>query len=254
MLDYLLAGMVGLTVGSFLNVVITRLPEGEAFGLGRSRCPQCRRRLLWYDTIPLLSYLWLQGRCRWCDAAVPSRYPLVELAGALLAIALWIKFPVNLLLLAYVPFSMALLALSTIDLEHGLIPDAITLPVMALGLLLSLFLPGLSFSGALTGALTGAVLFQGIAWVYQKWSNRPGMGGGDVKLLAMIGAFLGLESLPWVVLFGATLGTLAGVALVLVKGQGSQGEWRYTPIPFGPFLAAGALIYLFGGESLLRSL
>jgi leader peptidase (prepilin peptidase) / N-methyltransferase len=254
MLEYLLAGVVGLAVGSFLNVINTRLPRGEAVGLGRSRCPQCRRRLLWYDTIPLLSYLWLQRRCRWCGAAIPGRYPLVELAGALLAIGLWLKFPFSLLLLAYVPFSMALLALSTIDLEHGLLPDAITLPGIALALLLSLFLPGLSFSGALAGALTGAVLFQGIAWVYQKWSNRPGLGGGDVKLLAMIGAFLGLESLPWVVLCSATLGTLAGVALVLANGQVGEGNWRYTPIPFGPFLAAGALIYLFGGESLRRLL
>ncbi len=245
MLDYLLAGMVGLSVGSFLNVVITRLPQREQVALGRSCCPHCRHSLLWFDIIPLFSYIRLQGRCRWCGAAIPYRYPLVELAGALLALALWFTFPFSPLLLAYGPFTMALLALSVIDLEQGLLPDAITLPGIGLGLLLSLFLPGLGFLRAAAGALGGAVLFQGIAWGYKKWSGRPGMGGGDVKLMAMIGAFLGLEALPWVIFFSASLGTLAGILVVLAKGHWQEGRWRCVPIPYGPFLAVGALIYLF---------
>jgi leader peptidase (prepilin peptidase) / N-methyltransferase len=254
MLDYLLAGMVGLTVGSFLNVVITRLPQGEAFGLGRSRCPQCHRKLPWHDIIPLVSYLWLRGQCRYCGTPIPRRYLLVELASALLALALWLTFPGSLLLLAYGPFVMALLALSVIDLEQGLLPDAITLPGIALGLLLSLFLPGLDFLETLSGALIGAVFFQGIAWAYKKWSGRAGMGGGDVKLLALIGAFLGLESLPWVIFTSATLGTLTGLAWVLAKAQWQSGEWRTIPLPYGPFLAVGALIYLFGKEPFHRLL
>lgn len=252
MLDYLVAGMVGLAAGSFLNVVITRLPQGEVFGWGRSRCPQCRRKLPWYDTIPLMSYIFLHGRCRWCGAAISRRYPVVELAGALLALALWFSFPFSPLLYAYAPFGMALIALSAIDLEQGLLPDAITLPGIALGLLLSLALPDLSFASALAGALAGAILFFGVAWAYANRSGRPGMGGGDVKLLAMIGAFLGLESLPWVIFSSAALGSMAGMIMVLVKGQRQEGGWRTLPIPYGPFLAAGALIYLFGYEYLQK--
>jgi leader peptidase (prepilin peptidase) / N-methyltransferase len=254
MLDYLVAGMVGLAVGSFLNVVITRLPQGEAFGWGRSRCPQCRFQLPWYDTIPLFSYIFLHGRCRWCGAAISRRYPGVELAGALLALALWFTFPFSPLLFAYTPFGMALIALSAIDLEQGLLPDAITLPGIGLGLLLSLIIPDLSFPSALAGALVGAAIFQGIAWSYAKWSGKQGMGGGDVKLLALIGAFLGLESLPWVIFGSAALGTLAGMITVLVRGQRQEGGWRTLPIPYGPFLAAGALIYLFGHTYLQRFL
>jgi leader peptidase (prepilin peptidase)/N-methyltransferase len=177
---------------------------------------------------------------------------LVELAGALSGLALWAAFPYSPLLLAYVPFVMALLALSVIDLEQGLLPDAITLPGIALGLILAAFLPGLDFFEALTGAVTGGILFQAVAWGYKKWSGRPGLGGGDIKLMAMIGAFLGFESLPWVILGSATLGTLAGAALVLAKGEWQGGKWRTLQMPFGPFLAAGALVYLWGGEYLLR--
>jgi leader peptidase (prepilin peptidase)/N-methyltransferase len=169
----------------------------------------------------------------------------------LLAVALWTEFPYSPLLLAYGPFAVALLALSAIDVEQGVLPDAITLPGIALGLLAALVIPELSFFSALTGALVGAAVFQGISWVYQKWSGRLGMGGGDVKLMAMIGAFLGLEALPWVILLSATLGTLAGMIMVLVIGQRREGTWRALPIPYGPFLATGALIYLFGSKFLL---
>ncbi|AEB08686.1 prepilin peptidase [Desulfobacca acetoxidans] len=254
MLEYVLAGGLGLILGSFLNVVITREPQREALGLGRSRCPECRHDLTWYDNIPLLSYLWLQGRCRYCGVAIPWRYPLVELASALLTLALWIKFPGNILLLAYVPFALALLTLSVIDLEQGLLPDVITLPGIGFGLLSSLVFQELSFFSALVGALTGAAVFQGIAWIYAKWAGKQGMGGGDVKLLAMIGAFLGIQSLPWVIFLSASLGTLTGIILVLRKGRHPKETLRSLPIPFGPFLAIGGLFYLFGKEYLLRFL
>lgn len=251
MLDYLAAGLIGLAVGSFLNVVITRLPQNEPLGANRSRCPHCRERIFWYDLIPLISFMVLRGRCRRCGAAIPSRYPLVELAGALLAISLWREFPHSPLLLSYFPFAMALVALSIIDLEQGLLPDAITLPGIALGLTLALILPDLDFFLALTGAVAGGGVFLGIAWIYQKWSGRAGLGGGDVKLLAMIGAFLGLASLPWVILISAALGTLAGIILILIKGEGGQDNWRTLPLPYGPFLAAGALSYLFFRDKLI---
>jgi leader peptidase (prepilin peptidase)/N-methyltransferase len=250
-MDFFLAGLVGLALGSFLNVLITRLPQGESVWAGRSRCPQCRQPIAWYDNIPLLSYVRLRGRCRACGAAIPWRYPLVELAGGLMALALWHTFPGSLLLLAYAPFCLALVALTAIDLEHRLLPDAITLPGTILGLLLSLVLPRLSFPEAAAGALVGAALFYGIAKLYEKWAGRRGLGGGDVKMMAMIGAFLGLGALPLVIMVSAGLGTLTGLIRVLVQGTGPQGQWRTISLPYGPFLAAGACCYLFWGEKLL---
>jgi leader peptidase (prepilin peptidase) / N-methyltransferase len=253
--DLLLAGLVGLALGSFLNVVITRLPQGESVWAGRSRCPECRRPLCWYDNIPLFSYVWLKGRCRYCGAAIPWRYPLVELAGGLIALALWHTFPDKLILLAYGPFCLALVALTAIDLEHRLLPDAITLPGIILGLLLSLALPQLSFAGAAAGVVAGAALFSGVAWLYEKWAGRRGLGGGDVKLLAMIGAFLGLEALPLVILVSAGLGTLTGLLQVLLgRGSETRAQWRTISLPYGPFLAAGAWCYLFWGKRLLNFL
>jgi leader peptidase (prepilin peptidase)/N-methyltransferase len=252
--DSLLAGLVGLALGSFLNVVITRLPQGEAVCCGRSRCPQCRRPLLWYDNIPLLSYVWLRGRCRSCGATIPWRYPLVELAAGLLVLALWRTFPDKLLLLAYGPFCLALVALTAIDLEHRLLPDVITIPGILLGVLLSLVLPHLSFLESATGALGGGGLFFGIAWLYEKLAGRRGLGGGDMKLLAMIGAFLGVEALPLVIVISAGLGALTGLILILGQAPGQRHRWRTISLPYGPFLAAGAWCYLFWGERVLNLL
>jgi leader peptidase (prepilin peptidase)/N-methyltransferase len=252
--DSLLAGLVGLALGSFLNVVITRLPQGESVWGGRSRCPQCRSPLPWYDNIPLCSYVWLRGRCRSCGAGIPWRYLLVELAAGLMALALWHTFPDKLLLLAYAPFGLALIALSAIDLEHRLLPDAITIPGTILGLLLALALPQLSFLEAAAGALVGAGLFYAVGRLYEKWTGSRGLGGGDVKMLAMIGAFLGVGALPLVILVSAGLGTLTGLLRVLGQGPGSRGQWRTLSLPYGPFLAAGAWCYLFWGERLLNFL
>ncbi len=254
MIAYVTAGLVGLALGSFLNVVITRVPRGERVWAGRSHCPQCRVVILWYDNIPLLSYLRLKGRCRSCGASIPLRYPLVELAGALLALALWGRFPGSPLLIAYGPFALALLALSAIDLEHRLLPDAITLPGIGLGLGLALVLPHLSLRGAAAGALLGGLSLYVVGWLYEQFKGRQGLGGGDVKLLAMIGAFLGAAALPLVIFFSAALGSLVGLVVVLAQGRWRQGHWRSAAIPYGPFLAAGALIYLLAAKPLLRLL
>lgn len=253
-MDSLLAVLVGLALGSFLNVVITRLPQGESVWAGRSRCPRCRSPLSWYDNIPLCSFVWLRGRCRSCGAAIPWRYPLVELAGGLMALSLWQAFPDRLLLLAYAPFGLALIALTAIDLEHRLLPDAITIPGAILGLLLALILPQLSFPEAAAGFLAGAALFSGIGWLYEKWAGRRGLGGGDVKMLAMIGAFLGVWALPLVILISAGLGALTGLIQILGQGPKARGQWRTVSLPYGPFLAAGAWCYLFWGERLLNLL
>jgi leader peptidase (prepilin peptidase)/N-methyltransferase len=241
------AFLLGLILGSFVNVVITRLPRDESLVAPRSRCPKCRQPLAWYDNIPLVSYVLLRGRCRACHAAISRRYPLVELASGLLVLALVRTFPYQ-LLLAYVPFGLALVALTAIDVEQRLLPDAITLPGILLGLILALLLPYLTFRDAAAGALAGAALFAGIAWAYEKLAGRRGMGWGDVKLLAMIGAFLGWQALPWVILISAGLGSLAGLAQILVRRPEARGQWRTLSLPYGPFLALGALCYLFGSS------
>ncbi len=248
----LLAFLVGLALGSFLNVVATRLPLHEQVWAGRSRCPHCRTPLPWYDNLPLLSYLILKGRCRFCGAGISWRYPLLELAGGLLSLALWLHFPWSPLLFAYGPFTAALLALSAIDLEHTLLPDAITYPGIILGLALALFLPHLTFLDALLGALLGGGFFFLTGWLYEKITGKRGMGGGDVKLLAMIGAFLGVGSLAYIIFISAALGTLVGLGLTLIAGDGRRGRWRTTRLPFGPFLAAAALLYLFVGDEFVR--
>jgi len=265
----LLVFLVGLALGSFLNVVITRVPRGEGVFRGRSRCPRCRTTLRWRDNVPLVSYLLLKGRCRFCGGAISRRYPAVELMTGGLALALWQSFPASPLLLVYGPFCGALVALSAIDLEHRLLPDILTLPGIALGLLLALVFPHLTFLQAAAGALLGGAIFYGVSWVYRWLAARrgltgdaaAGMGEGDVKLLAFIGAFLGVAALPLVIFISAALGSLAGIVLVLARRrapeqggpeEGHRGQWRFTPVPYGPFLAAAALIYLFGGGELLR--
>ncbi len=248
----LLAFLLGLALGSFLNVVATRLPRREQFWAGRSRCPHCRTPLPWYDNIPLLSHLVLKGRCRFCGAGIPLRYPLLELAAGLLSLALWLRFPWSPLLLAYWPFVMALLVLSVIDLEHLLLPDLITYPGIILGLVLALFLPHVSLLDAVLGALLGGGFFYLTAWLFEIISGKRGLGGGDVKLMAMIGAFLGWEALPYIIFIGAALGAVAGLTITLAGKGWKGGQWRATRVPFGPFLALAAILYIFATGKIVK--
>jgi leader peptidase (prepilin peptidase)/N-methyltransferase len=249
----LLAFLVGLALGSFLNVVATRLPVRERFWAGRSRCPHCRTTLAWHDNLPVLSFLYLRGRCRFCGAAISWRYPILELAGGLLFLVLWHQYPWSPQLIAYGPFVATLLVLTTIDLEHLLLPDVITYPGIVAGLGLALLLPSPGFWEALLGAVLGGGFFWVVGWAYEKFSGKTGLGGGDVKLLALIGAFLGVKSLPFIIFISAALGALAGLGLVLAGGGRRRDQgWRTTRIPYGPFLAAAALLYLFAGQQLVR--
>lgn len=243
MLADILAFAFGLAWGSFCNVVITRLPQGESVVFGRSHCRQCQHKLSWYDNLPLISFFLLRGRCRFCGAPIPWRYPAMELAGGLLALGLWRQFPFADLLAVYGPFTLALLLLAGLDLEHWWLPDSITYPVTAYGLIAALFLPHLTFIESLSGAGAGAAALGAIQWGYKRFTGRDGLGGGDVKLLALIGAYLGLEALPLVLLFSAGLGSLAGIILARRSGQG-----RLTAVPYGVFLALAGVIYLFGED------
>jgi leader peptidase (prepilin peptidase)/N-methyltransferase len=242
----LVAFAFGAAVGSFLNVCIYRMPAGQSVVWPASRCPRCNTPIRPYDNLPLLSYVILRGRCRACAAPIPARYVIVEgLAGLSALAALWHWGSSPEALVAF-GFLSALIVVTFIDLDHQIIPDVISLPGIAVGLLLSLVLeqPGLR-SAAIGAALGGAVL-AAVAYGYYWLTGREGMGGGDVKLLAMIGAFLGWKAVPVTLLLASLTGSIIGVSLMLLRGASTR-----LAIPFGPFLAAGAVCALFFGDALV---
>lgn len=233
--------LFGLAIGSFLNVVIVRVPEGRSLWHPRSACPGCSAQLAWHDNIPVLSFLWLRGRCRKCGMRISRRYPIVEgvtaaaLAAAYLAFGRTGDFIVAAVLLA------TLVVVTAIDLQHQLIPDLITLPGILVGLVANLALGHVSWFDSAIGIVVGGGLFLVIILV-----SRGGMGGGDMKLGAMLGAFLGWKALLFALFAAIVLGGVVGVA-VLVSGL----RGRKDPIPFGPFLAAGGAMALFWGERII---
>ncbi len=246
----------GLIVGSFLNVCIYRLPEGKSIVFPPSHCPQCKHRLKWKDNIPLLSFILLKGHCRYCGHPISWQYPLVELITAIFSVLAYCKWKLSLTLIYYLVFIYALIAVSFIDIKHQIIPDCISLPGIVLGISGNLFLNYLSknhlpstlnqglsiisFKSSLLGAaLGGGILFL-VAYGYYFVTKREGMGGGDIKLMAMIGAFLGIRVVPAVIFLASLAGSIVGIFWILAKGKD-----RYFPIPFGPFLALGALLCLF---------
>ena len=260
------AGAYGLVIGSFLNVVIHRLPREMSLLRPRSHCPGCGALVRWYDNVPLLSYLALRGRCRACRTPISPRYPLVELASAGLLVAVAARFGLTVAGLAAALFVLLLLTLALIDLEHRLLLDVLTLPGIAAGLLLaplggSLVVPlggaVLHSSGpalsALASSLLGAAIGALVPYVvivgYRLIRGAEGMGLGDVKFLAMIGVFLGWKGVLLTIGLGSVLGAAVGLGLI-AAGRGR----RDTELPFGTFLAAGALLTLFVGGPLMRVL
>lgn len=238
--ESLSAFLFGLLIGSFLNVCIHRLPIKESIVVSRSRCPACRQAIRWWDNIPLFSFLILGGRCRDCGGKISWRYPIVEMANGLAYFFLVWRFGPVPYVLVYGAFISALLIVTFIDLDHKIIPDRITLPGMIAGLLGSgLFLPT-GFLNALLGLLLGGGLLYGVAVL-----SRGGMGGGDIKLIAMIGAFLGWKATLLTILLGALSGSIIGVFLMVFRGKD-----RKFPVPFGPFLSLGALVALFWGPAI----
>ncbi|MEW6301154.1 MAG: A24 family peptidase [Thermodesulfobacteriota bacterium] len=238
--------LFGAAVGSFLNVCIYRLPLQESVVFPASHCRACATPLPWYDNLPLLSYLFLRGRCRSCGVSFSPRYLLVELLTALLAVGLVWQFGLTVTTLSYFVLCAALIVITFIDVDYQLIPDVISLPGIVIGFLFSLVSPTLTWSSSLLGIALGAGVLLAVAEGYRLLTGREGMGGGDVKLLAMIGAFLGWRAVPFTLFAASFVGSVVGVA-VMVRQQANT----HLAIPFGPFLAFGALCYLFFGERLI---
>ncbi len=235
----------GLAIGSFLNVVIYRLPLGRSVVTPRSACPGCGRLIPWYDNIPVVSYLVLGGKCRHCRQTISFRYPLVEVVTGLLSLAVFMKYGPSWTYLFHFIFLAALVAVVFIDFDHQIIPDVITYPGMVVGFISSLIVPGLGYLDSILGIIIGGGVLYLIAAGYLLLAGREGMGGGDIKLLAMIGAFLGWKALPLTILSSALLGSIVGLAAMLKKGEDSK-----MAIPFGPFLSIGAALYLFWGKDI----
>ena len=241
----IIAFVFGAMIGSFLNVCIWRIPEGKSIVFPSSHCPKCGNPVRPYDNIPILSWLILRGRCRDCGQSISIRYPLVELLTALLSLAIFWMYGPSLPYLAAFLFAAALIVITFIDLDHQIIPDVISLPGIPVFFLLAVFIMGIGFLDALLGLLIGGGFLYLIAVGYELLTKREGMGGGDIKLLAMIGAFLGWKSLFFVVFMSSILGAIVGVALILIKGK----DMKYA-VPFGPFLSIAAVMYLFVGREM----
>ena len=236
--------VLGLIVGSFLNVCIYRLPRRESVVWPASRCTRCQRALSWYENIPVVSWLVLRARCRTCGERISWIYPLIEVCSALLFVAVYMLYGPTLLGGARLLFACALLVLFAIDLEHQILPNAITLPGIAAGLALSLVTPP-GWRDALIGIVLGGAIPYAIAEAYFRLRGVEGLGMGDVKMLAMIGAFLGWKLMLVTLVLASLAGSIVGLGFI------AAGYGRRYALPFGTFLAVGAGVAVMAGETLL---
>lgn len=272
--------LIGLIVGSFLNVVVLRLPQmmerewraqcaefqaslapspaSETIDVPnnvperldlvypRSRCPKCQHAIAGYDNIPVISYLLLRGRCRHCAHSISARYPAIELfTGILSAIVAW-KFGYTSAMVAALIFTWCLIALTFIDIDHQLLPDSITLPLVWIGLLLSLNHLFTDASSSIIGAVAGYLSLWLVYQTFKLVTGKEGMGYGDFKLFAAFGAWMGWQALPLIILLSSAVGAVIGIGLIVLRGRD-----RNVPIPFGPYLASAAWIYLLWGDTLM---
>lgn len=259
--------LLGLCIGSFLNVVVYRLPvmmerrwkaecgeingieapEQEPFNLAvpASRCPSCGHQIRAWENIPILSFLFLRGRCSGCGTAISWRYPMIELISGLLAVAILWRVGADVWLPAWLLFGWILLALALIDIDTQYLPDDLTLPLLWLGLLANLIWGFVPLEQAVIGAVAGYLVLWSVYWGFKLLTGKEGMGYGDFKLLAALGAWYGWTALPWLILLSAGAGTVAGLAYMLIRRQS-------LPFAFGPYLVLAGGLYLFLGADIQR--
>jgi leader peptidase (prepilin peptidase) / N-methyltransferase len=236
----------GLAVGSFLNVCIYRLPRRESLSFPASHCTSCQRPLDWFENIPVFGWLALRGRCRTCRAEISPIYPVVEAITAAVFVAGYLIYGLTPLLAVRVLFACAMLVLFAIDLRHRVLPNAITLPGVVAGFLFSIILPP-GWLSSLIGLLAGGGILFAIGEAYYRLRGVEGLGMGDVKMLAMIGAFLGWQLMILTLIMASFAGSIIGIALVLTRRGGMQ-----YALPFGTFLAVGAVLAAVAGEPIVR--
>lgn len=241
----------GLCVGSFLNVCILRIPSGQSIVRPRSRCPACGKGIAWYDNLPVLSYLLLGGKCRHCRSTISLRYPLIELLTGLLFLAVWNRYGFTAQTPLYWVAISGLIFGSVVDLDHLILPDRVTLGGIASGLVLSALVPSLhgelvwsvALARSAVGALAGAGILYAVAVAGRWWLKQDAMGLGDVKLLGAIGAWLGVQAVLFTLVVSSAIGALFGVILIAIGGL----KWK-SRIPFGPFIAGAAVVWMLGGD------
>ena len=243
---YILWFVMGAVMGSFLNVCILRIPRGQSVVRPGSSCPHCEQPVRWFDNVPLLNFIWLKARCRSCGSRLSWRYPLVECLNGLGYLAVVAKFGFSMTALVYALFVSALLVVTMIDFEHLIIPDSIVLPGLVMGVFSSAFIVPVGWLGSLLGIVLGG----GVFWILARLSpylfGREGLGGGDIKLLAMIGAFLGWQAVVMIMFLASFAGAVVGVGLLAFR-RIERGHY----LPFGPFLSAAAVALLFFHRELL---
>ena len=245
-LNYMLIFILGLIVGSFCNVCIYRIPKNESIIYPASHCPKCRTTIRPFDNIPLLSYILLKGRCRNCGSKISIQYPIVEFLTGIIYLIIYLIYGLSIQSLIYTILSSALIIIAFIDLNELIVPDVISLPGIAAGLILSFFVPYISFINSALGVVIGGGIILIIGLVGSMIFKKEAMGGGDVKLAAMIGAFLGWRYIIISMFLGFFLGALTGIILVL-----SKIKRREDMVPFGPFIVLGSLITLLCGEKII---
>ncbi|MFZ7126430.1 MAG: prepilin peptidase [Desulfobacterales bacterium] len=244
--DEIFAFLFGACIGSFLNVCIYRIPESRSIVTPPSSCPRCGTEIKPYDNIPMLSWLLLRGKCRHCKTSISARYPAVELITGVAALSLYLKFGLTPAFPVFFLFVAMLIVITFIDVDHQIIPNRLSLPGIPLFFLLSLAIPQISWTGSLIGILAGGGSLYLVAWVYHLFTGKEGMGMGDVKLLAMIGALIGWKGVLFTIFISSAAGTLAGLAVMIASRRSLK-----TALPFGPFLAIGAITYVFFGPQII---
>ena len=270
-LFYTFVFIFGLLFGSFLNVCIYRLPRGESIAFPPSHCTNCSTPIKYYQNIPVISYLFLGGKCSSCGEAISAIYPVVEIITAVLVTLLFYKYGITLQTFVYVLLTLSLIVISFIDLEHFIIPNVITFPGIAIGLVYNLLItdwglllniipkldlgnifyivPRIPALNSLFGIIVGGGTLLLIAYTYKLIRKREGMGMGDVKLLAMLGAFLGVNGVFFIILVSSLVGSVIGIAIILLQ----KGNMKLA-LPYGPFISLAAIIFLFTGPVIFPAL